>query len=459
MFGARARARSTHFHTPWPPAPALGLSLAYPVGAIIAIIYGSLLPFSIDIGAVLGTRPTTALGFHKASIEDVITNLLLYVPVGCLVSLYMRRFCSTSSWAAIVAVLGSSALSLCLEWLQFGCAERVASWLDVVLNTAGAALGALIVAGPWGVRLLSRLRRLLEGANAGPALLSGGLLIYCLTPLSFVTDSQALHTAFSRAHWDVTQPRSSTELHPSFEVLVDELSLAAWFALLGALMVLYGARESDRDATDVAQGALHGFVLAALIEMLQLFSVAHTLDVASVLLRTCAAAFGAWSAQTAILPILGRDGNDHAKKTLMKFGGAAVLVAIMGILILGGPNSGGVPIDRSFVGQNPLLPFADLWRMGILEATASVLEMCAISAVLSVCALFVLWEMAGRGQRLSVVLAVSLCVLLVEILGGIRANRAFDLTPIVVAGCTSFVVFDACVWMSARFRPVPETAW
>ncbi|MEM1210958.1 MAG: VanZ family protein [Planctomycetota bacterium] len=95
---------------------------------------------------------------------DALANGLLYVPIGVagamtgawLAGRILRR--SRLVWIAalIAGVAMGAALSTVMEMGQVAMAERwgrVASWWDVVLNTAGAGLGAgLWLAGTWWLR-------------------------------------------------------------------------------------------------------------------------------------------------------------------------------------------------------------------------------------------------------------------------------------------------------------------
>ncbi len=75
---------------------------------------------------------------------DVIANLLGYLPLGALVCVGAIRSGRRLWVAGLTAVLLPSCLSLALEMAQNFLPQRVPSALDWALNTAGAALGALL---------------------------------------------------------------------------------------------------------------------------------------------------------------------------------------------------------------------------------------------------------------------------------------------------------------------------
>ena len=67
----------------------------------------------------------------------ILLNVLLFVPTGVLGTLAGRRV----GWVTVAALVGSSLIELAQwRWL-----ERDGSWVDVVANTCGALLGAVVV--------------------------------------------------------------------------------------------------------------------------------------------------------------------------------------------------------------------------------------------------------------------------------------------------------------------------
>lgn len=68
----------------------------------------------------------------------VLLNVLLFVPIGVLVVLAARR----PWWHATLAAL---VLSTLIELAQWRWLERDSSWVDIVANTCGALIGAVVV--------------------------------------------------------------------------------------------------------------------------------------------------------------------------------------------------------------------------------------------------------------------------------------------------------------------------
>jgi len=118
------------------------------LGAVVVLIlYGSLFPFEFDTATrVPLLELATSLTFERSSRGDIIANLLLYVPLGLCMAIALPR-----RWPAVVnlalAAAAGALLSLGVELLQTMEAARVASLTDVLLNTAGAAIGGVVALG------------------------------------------------------------------------------------------------------------------------------------------------------------------------------------------------------------------------------------------------------------------------------------------------------------------------
>jgi glycopeptide antibiotics resistance protein len=74
---------------------------------------------------------------------DVVMNVIMFVPIG-FIHLLARRSNSGSGW--LPAVTFGGLLSVAIECTQFFAPGRFPSVVDVVTNTAGAGLGALLAA-------------------------------------------------------------------------------------------------------------------------------------------------------------------------------------------------------------------------------------------------------------------------------------------------------------------------
>lgn len=121
---------------------ALPLALWY----VALVVYASLYPFQ-------GWRSQRVPPFDFLwapwpqywTVSDVLANLVGYVPLGFLLTWTLWRV-GWTRLAVPLAIALAALLSLTLEALQNYLPQRVPSQVDWLLNTGGAALGALLVA-------------------------------------------------------------------------------------------------------------------------------------------------------------------------------------------------------------------------------------------------------------------------------------------------------------------------
>lgn len=111
---------------------------------IFLIVYGSLYPWQFHsfAGSPLPVLlNSTQLVLDRFIVRDIAVNVILYVPLGASACIVFRR--SRFFW--LFAVLLGTALSIVIELAQVYTPTRRPSLMDVVCNTCGAALGAVLV--------------------------------------------------------------------------------------------------------------------------------------------------------------------------------------------------------------------------------------------------------------------------------------------------------------------------
>ena len=154
------RAQPDH---PGEAAPLEHHSTAIPLALamVCLVVYASLYPFSdwrnqgiSPFGYLTAPLPKYWTGF------DVGVNLLGYAPLGFLLALAMLQRGRRAAWAIGLSVLAPGLLSLSMETLQSFLPSRVASNVDLALNTLGALLGGCMAWGLNRVGLVNRLARL-----------------------------------------------------------------------------------------------------------------------------------------------------------------------------------------------------------------------------------------------------------------------------------------------------------
>ena len=118
----------------------LGLFL---LGYALLVLYGSLHPFRWRGPADWSPAFLTAPLPHFITRTDLATNLLVYLPLGYALALFLARGRSVRHTLALGTLL-CLAYSLSLESVQVLLPGRNASNLDIALNGLGAWLGALL---------------------------------------------------------------------------------------------------------------------------------------------------------------------------------------------------------------------------------------------------------------------------------------------------------------------------
>lgn len=88
-------------------------------------------------------RAARILGIPPYVIVDLVGNIVVFVPIGVVLTLAIEH----NHWRdrMVFATLLGAVLSLCIELLQLLLPTRVPGVEDWLLNTAGAALGAVVV--------------------------------------------------------------------------------------------------------------------------------------------------------------------------------------------------------------------------------------------------------------------------------------------------------------------------
>jgi VanZ family protein len=115
------------------------LAVAY----LLVIVYASLQPFSGWRGPPDDIRRFFSAPWPRyVTLEDLLVNIVAYVPLGFLLTLgLMRRFGAAP--AALLSAMVCAAFSLSMETVQMFMPTRIASNVDVLTNALGGLIGSL----------------------------------------------------------------------------------------------------------------------------------------------------------------------------------------------------------------------------------------------------------------------------------------------------------------------------
>lgn len=139
-------------------------------GYTLLIIYASLSPFTgwREQGLAFFDVLAAPLGQTYTPL-DAIANLLAYIPLGLLLALFLRtRF--GAAGGALLSTLCGMLLSASMEYIQMYLPMRTSSNIDLLTNSSGSLIGAIvaiqIAPSAWFARLLQGRQNLVRPGHA-----------------------------------------------------------------------------------------------------------------------------------------------------------------------------------------------------------------------------------------------------------------------------------------------------
>ena len=302
------------------------------------VLYGTSLPFDFDV-----SHRSVQRGWQHArwklfrdpdgsapSRSDLVSNVLLFVPVGLLVYLWLAP---PGVWrpGALIGALGVAALtSAAVELAQLASPSRCTSATDWVTNVGGAMLGAVggAIYNRWLRRVAMRRARFLaarQTVRLAMILYVGVLVVAQLTPWDVSIDWSDLKKGFKRTNivlwhtppqrrywWQVFREMRGLEPVTAGAPVSERLrtpaqrlnwtvvqARSAWLFAIAAFLITYSRRRYSGSGlfTAAAWGCIGTLLLSVLIEVLQWGIVSSRTDVSDVAVAglgaLCGAAAGA----------------------------------------------------------------------------------------------------------------------------------------------------------------------
>lgn len=261
------------------------------LGVVVFAVYGSLLPFNYSyrpLGEALDAIQRIVM--YDASDPEargdwvISTALFTVLSYLLMAAVGVDRPIRYSLWAAVAVVPGCFALSASIEFLQLYFPPRTVSLNDILVESAGGIVGAIVwlTAGQRIAGWLRRLREVSSVAGLATRLLPGYvavLLIVQLMPFDIVVSYDELGFKYSEGRVRLN-PWGGPGLGSWQWPGKVGLNLACFFPL-GFLLAL-----SRRPGTPAGQRwASLGPMLAApaLVECMQLFVYSRTCDATDIL--------------------------------------------------------------------------------------------------------------------------------------------------------------------------------
>ncbi len=390
------------------------------------ILYGTLLPFDFSAGSSLiewrlrrlWERPVRGLG---GSWADVWSNILLFVPWGLLLGLWRGARSRTGFLATLaLALLSAASLSGSVEFLQLLAPGRTTSVVDLITNTFGAGVGALI---GWPLAVFIwpvvsvRIRQLLEARPMGACALAImiSFLFAGLTPAYVKTERHGVVAAIESARWIPfgSAPGAAT---PRAKVCLWGAEFLA-YTLFGGVLVT-AVRESGRSgfhAVGMTVAAAGSLSLA--IEGVQIFVPGRDVDLTSVVLACSGAAVGG-TAVASLRHLAWRDWTIPA----------LVIWALAALLTEGNPLQFAWP-THSVWQAAAIVPFWSYFGSRSLEDLTDVIAQAMLFVPLGA-----LWPArSGRRSFVSVILAGFCLGAMLEVGQAFLPERSIDISDAISA--------------------------
>jgi glycopeptide antibiotics resistance protein len=312
-------------------------------GFLALVVYGSLVPLHfrfIPLDEAV-TRYNAALSapLRMESRSDWAANILLFIPLGFLLmaALAVDRG-PKASWAAALAVLPTcTLLSASIEFTQLYFPPRVTALNDIVAESIGGLLGTTV----WlvgGQRITHRLRRFwvdLGGENTAESLLTayiGFLVLVHAVPMDLTISPVEIYHKYREGR--VILVPFAGWFTDILGGITKSLTNVAFFLPVGMLLAGFSHPFWRRWRNWLAVVAL-GSVLAALIEVMQLFVYTRFFETTDIVTGSLAVLAGwamalAYGQQPSVAPPTAASGaetqlNDAKPKNL------AVAYGILGV--------------------------------------------------------------------------------------------------------------------------------
>jgi glycopeptide antibiotics resistance protein len=255
--------------------------------------YGSLVPLRFrEVGlseAVEQFANTPLVSVSKASKSDVLVNVLLFVPIGfLLLGALAGRSRRASVLLALPVVLTGGVISVAIEFGQIFVVGRTPSWNDVLAESLGGALGALlwVIAGSVVVAWIDGIFRSefeRDRVYRSLGVYVGVWAILALLPLDFTVRVEELGEKF-RAGRIVFEP------FPKGWTLRDAGGTLLLAIPVGAFaLALSRRRQLPRPAL---AGLGVGLALSVATEAVQFFSYSRTADSTDLLMNAAGIVLG-----------------------------------------------------------------------------------------------------------------------------------------------------------------------
>ncbi len=338
---------------------------------VLLIAYGTLMPFDVSFAADPDPLPSfLGLPLCDTGLPDVMSNILLYMPLGLLGTAFLRRRGIRGLANAVIVVSYAIVTAYALETAQTVLASRVASFPDAVCNVIGTIMGVAfaipnsIITGKLTPALNREIRRDPTAVLAGIWVIVLG--VAALAPLDLTFDvsiimdgaREADLVPFARhqrlADWAFGQFNEAAHVD-LWQLRLDYVSDVFLHFMLSVLLIrnMIAWRFDSATAKSVSGSA--SVLFGILLTVLAVFVRSVPLDVTHMLTRGMGGVLGAWANHWAMRGAMGRvDAEpDELRRATTRFLKGSIVIAV------------------AYIGMRQLAPF-ELSSRGLRESIAGI---------------------------------------------------------------------------------------
>jgi glycopeptide antibiotics resistance protein len=410
--------------------------------AVGLVVCGSLTPFQFDTAALSAgiSAWLNRVEWISPAPEDVIVNLLVYVPVGVTFCGWLRRVSGVRTIALPAATVLACVLSLLIELLQTAAPPRCASWLDVLLNTYGAMIGAALAPSVLRAadRTIERLRDVFGRSHMAAAgvLLTAGLILHGLAPFDFTMDSDSFSRSLLQSRWwPIAERPASLRVPPAylFEPIFSAVAGAGLFAGLAVITALLLRQRNQSPQTAFWRAVGHASLVALIIETLQLFVRSRVFDTLDILAAVLGAGLGAWFAVGVVAPARSEPPPTPAQKKRRGRLYELAIAAQVSFMLTRAAAPFDFALDAASLSAVRWAPFAAFFEMPFPAALGSLISLGLAYLLLAAVIAARQWRCQNRIRWARVTCAVIVVALSTQLLQLLSTVRVPDLTQPMVA--------------------------
>lgn len=460
------------------------------IAYILTIAYLSFVPFTIVSTPLFpqGGSWFWGLQTRPISVTDVAANIAIYIPMGFLAAICIRRRDLLGVTTCALATAICSAASATIEYSQHFFISRVPSWIDVNANTFGALLGAIgyLI---YENRFLRFITHAEHHIRRNPWL-AAAKVFACLVvavhlrPYDALVDARTVvrnalqAQASPLARWQSLPSKVEADVRKGQITADGALPRAQWdyaldraldtasYAIAAALVILGLASESGLSLRAFFAAGLVTCGISAFVTIIRIFFVSHGFDSAHFFTGLIGWPIGAALGASLYQRHLAQPSNYSHFRASRLWIIAAVLCGLFVLATGLAPFQFGSPAnDAPLSSRISLIPFqaSQLSRLmdAIADLSAKLLRYLMLGTVVAI----LLQSAAFKNQRARFLVCVG-CVtafaIAIEALHLLTPTRRADITTVLlatIAAASGWLLLNWIVKIERQLRIIVADDW